>query len=81
MSFHLPLKVLHRLMMVEAVVRGLATPGNVAQKLWERPEIGRKLHLYQEQVKAILEMGIELVPLGLAHLELSFPHRREHGLL
>ena len=75
------LEVLHRLMMIEAVMEGLVSPGGVARKLRERPEVVRKLHRYQEQVEAILGMGIEVLPLEVELIELSQRHRREYGLL
>jgi predicted nucleic acid-binding protein len=78
---HLLLEVLHRLMMIEAVVGGLVTPGDVARKLRERPEVVRRLHRYQEQVELILGMGIEVLPLEAGLIELSRPYREEHGLL
>jgi len=78
---HLLLEVLHRLMMIEAVMEGWVSPGNVARKLKERPEVVRKLRRYQEQGEAILEMGIEVVPLGVEPVGLSRRYREGYGLL
>lgn len=78
---HLLLEVLHRLMMIEAVVEGLVSPGGVARKLRERPEVVRKLHRYQEQAGMIPEMGIEVLPIEVELVELSRRYREEHGLL
>ena len=78
---HLLLEVLHRLMMIEAVVEGLVSPGNVAKKLRDRPEVVRKLHRYQEQGEAILGMGIEVLPLEVELIEWSRRYREGYGLL
>lgn len=74
-------EVTHRLMTIEAVSRGLVTPGNVARKLRERPEIVRRLSLYQEQVEKIPWMGVEIVPLERRLLTLASPLRTRYGLL
>ncbi|HSG38797.1 MAG TPA: hypothetical protein VLE27_04085, partial [Thermoanaerobaculia bacterium] len=46
-------EVAHRLMMIEAVAKGLISPGNPARKLREKPEIVRELHVYLEQIELI----------------------------
>ena len=74
-------EVAHRLMMLEAVTRGLVSPGNVARKLRERPEVVRQLDLYQEQVERIPLMGVDVVPLGLATVMRSGEVRKRHGLM
>lgn len=78
---HSLLEVLHRLMMIEAVVEGLVSPGDVARKLRERPEVVRRLHRYQEQVEVILEIGLEVIPIEVELVELSQRYREEYGLL
>ena len=74
-------EVTHRLMMIEAVTRGLVSPGNVAKKLREQPAIVRQLGIYQEQVERIPLMGIEVVPLYLPVLATAARLRAAHGLL
>lgn len=74
-------EVLHRLMLMEAVWRGFVTPGNLVQKLRDKPALVKKLSLYQEQVARIPLMGIKIVSLDLRGLLLSADVRREHGLL
>ena len=71
----------HRLMMVEAVVRGLITPGNVAKKLRARPAIVRRLTAYRDQIERIPLMGIDVAPLELGTLLRSADLRQRHGLL
>lgn len=74
-------EVAHRLMMIEAVNRGLVSGKNLVQKLRARPDIVQKLHLYQEQVERIPIMGIEIVSLELKTFLLSDELRTQHGLL
>ncbi len=52
-------------MMMEAVTRGLVSPGNVARKLRERPDIVKQLSASWSDVERVPVMGIEVVPLDL----------------
>jgi len=74
-------EVTHRLMTIEAVAQGWVQPGNVLKKLRERPEIVRRLSLYQEQVDKIPRMGVEVIPLDRPLLAIAFPLRKRYGLL
>ncbi|MBI3962637.1 MAG: PIN domain-containing protein [Deinococcus sp.] len=74
-------EVAHRLMMIEALARGLVPPGNLARKLREKPKIVRQLHLYQEQVEQIPLMGFQVLSLELGSLIRSAELRRRYGLL
>jgi predicted nucleic acid-binding protein len=74
-------EVAHRLMMIEAVAEGLVTPGNVAKKLREKPEIVRRLQKYQTQVERIPLMAVEVVPVDAGTVLRSEAVRSEHGLL
>ena len=74
-------EVAHRLMMMEALARGLVRGTNLARKLRERPAVVRKLRLYQEQIERIPLMGIDVVPLGLKTLVRSAELRSRYGLL
>ena len=74
-------EVTHRLMTIEAVARGLVSPGNVIKKLRERPEIVRRLSLYQEQTEKIPWMGVEVAPLDRRLLAIAAPLRMRYGLL
>lgn len=80
-AVHILFEVLHRLMMIEAVAKGLVTPGNVAKKLRERPDVVRQLADYQAQTEAISEMGIEVLKLNSDVLKISHLYRRRDGLL
>ena len=74
-------EVSHRLMMIEAVSRGLVEPGNVAAKLRAKPAVVRKLDRYQEQVDLIPMMGVEILPVDLPTFHRSRDFRSRHGLL
>jgi predicted nucleic acid-binding protein len=80
-AVHILLEVLHRLMMIEGVTKGLVTSGNVAKKLRKKPNVVRELANCQTQTEAILEMGIEVVGLTSDALKISHPYRRRDGLL
>lgn len=80
-SVHILLEVLHRLMMIEAVAKGLVSPGSVAKKLREKPEVVKQLSDYQAQTEAIPEMGIEVLMLTPEILRTSRSWRRRYGLL
>ena len=80
-GIHVLLEVLHRLMMIEAVTKGLVAPGNVAKKLREKPSVVEQLVDYQIQTEAILELGIEVTGLTSDHLRRSSLFRQRDGLL
>ena len=80
-GIHLLLEVLHRLMMVEAVSKGLVSPGNVAKKLREKPHVVEQLVDYQIQTETILEMGIGVAGLTPDQLKRSSRYRQRNGLL
>jgi predicted nucleic acid-binding protein len=75
------LEVMHRLMMVEAVVKKLITPGNLVRKLREKPQIVKQLRVYQEQTAAILEMGLEVLAMNPGCVAASARYRQDYGLL
>jgi len=70
-----------RMMTLEAVAKGLVSPGNVVKKLREKPEIVSSLRDYQEQVEKIPLMFVEVVPLDLGLLLRSAQLRNRFGLL
>lgn len=75
------MEVLHRLMLIEAVTRGLIAAGNVARRLRERPDVVRQLDAYHQFVQAIPAMGIEILPAEGESLNLSHDYCRKYGLL
>lgn len=74
-------EVTHRLMMLEAVSRGLVSQGQVAKKLRKKPEVIKRLVTYQENVLQIPLMGIEVLPLDLKLLSEAAELRSEYGLM
>ena len=74
-------EVAHRLMMMEAVSRGLVSSGNVAKKLRKKPGVVKKLRTYDENVQRIPLMGVEVVPLDLKTLSRASKLRGEFGLM
>jgi predicted nucleic acid-binding protein len=78
---HVLAEVAHRLMAIEAVRRGLVTPGNVATKLRAKPEVVQQLSLYQTNLDLLGAIGLEILPLDSETLAASAAPRREHGLL
>ena len=71
----------HRLMLLEALSRGLVSGANLVRKLREKPDVVRQLHLYREQVERIPLMGVSVVALDLKSLLRSADVRDRHGLL
>lgn len=68
-------------MMIEAVAKGLITPGNTARKLREKPAIVKELHAYMEQIELIPLMGIAVLGLEAKTLDVAAALRRRYGLL
>lgn len=74
-------EVAHRLMIIEAVAAGLVSGKDVMKKIRARPDLARKLHVYQEQIERIPLMGVDIVPLEIGVLIRSADVRRQYGLL
>ena len=78
---HVVLEVLHRLMMLEAVQRASVSPGNVARRLKERPEVVRVLGEYARHASRIPDMGIRMLPVDGGLVRASHEVRTRAGLL
>lgn len=78
---HVMLEVLHRLMMLEAVQRGLLPPGNLAQRLKEHPQVVKALSEYGRHASRIPEMRIEILNLDWELIQASQEVRLRTGLL
>lgn len=74
-------EVAHRLMLIEAVKAGHVTAKDALKKLRDRPDVVRKLHIYQEQVERIPLMGVDVMPLEFGAMIASAAIRRRYGLL
>ncbi len=74
-------EVLHRLMIAEAVAKGLVTARTAVRKLGEIPELVKQLTQYQEDVSKILQMNLTILDLTLEIMRKSAEVRKEEGLL
>lgn len=74
-------EVTHRLMLGEAVSRGLVAGPNVLRKVRAQPEIVRQLVAYNEQVDRIARMGVQVLPLAPELFSEARALRERHGLL
>lgn len=71
----------HRLMMIEAAHRRLVTPGHVVHKLARRPGVIKRLSVYEAGIHAISSMGVEVLAVTDATIQLGLRQQRRHGLL
>ena len=55
---HILLEVAHRLMMLEALHKGLITGGQLARRLKEQPEIVKSLREYNRSIRQVPRLGI-----------------------
>jgi predicted nucleic acid-binding protein len=78
---HIVLEVMHRLMLLEAVHRGLISGGQLARKLKERPEIVKGLREYNRSIRQIPRMGLRVRAIPLAVVRASEAVRVQEGLL
>ena len=74
-------EVLHRLMIAEAIEKGLITEKNPLRKLGENPEIIKKLTTYIKNVEKISEMNIKIIVLTNELIKKSAKIRQTEGLL
>lgn len=78
---HVVLEVLHRLMMLEAVHKGLISPGNVVRRLKERPDVVKDLDEYARHAGRIEDMGVRILPVDGNVARASHEVRRRAGIL
>lgn len=67
--------------MIEAVDKGLVTPGNVPRKLRRRPELASQLNEYSDAIRFILNIGIYILQVDAEILEISSDLRAQTGFL
>ncbi len=75
------LEVAHRLMLFEAIERGLGTGTNPSARLARQPEPVRQLSKYHFAVMKISQMGIEDLGLPQDFVAKSLEYRQTYGLL
>jgi uncharacterized protein len=78
---HILLEITHRLMVLEALQKGLITGGQPARKLKEQPEIIKSLHEYNQSVQQIPRMHIRVRTITSAVVRASEAIRVQEGLM
>jgi uncharacterized protein len=74
-------EVLHRLMIAEAIMKGLVTAKTAVRKLGETPALVKQLTQYQEDVSKIAQMNITILALTSEIVQTSSEVRNSEGLL
>lgn len=74
-------EVLHRLMIAEAIAKGLVTAKTAVRKLGKSPELVKQLVRYQEDVDKIFQMNLIIIALTPEIVRLSAEVRKSEGLL
>lgn len=72
----------HKLMLAEAMMRGLVSGANPAARLAAKPDAVRSLSLYRAKVTSLVELGFGFEPCELRDLtERAFELQERYGLL
>jgi predicted nucleic acid-binding protein len=74
-------EVLHRLMIAEAIAKGLVTAKTAVRKLGETPELVKQLTQYQDDVDKIFQVNLTILALTPEIMRLSAEVRKTEGLL
>jgi predicted nucleic acid-binding protein len=78
---HIVLEVAHRLMMLEALQKGLITRGQPARKLREQPEIVKALQAYNQSVQQIPRLNVRVEAITSTEVRASEAIRIQEGLM
>ena len=78
---HILLEITHRLMVLEALQKGLITGGQPARKLKEQPEIIKSLRAYNQSVRQIPRLRIRVRTITSAIVRASEAIRVQEGLM
>jgi predicted nucleic acid-binding protein len=78
---HIVLEVMHRLMLLEALRKGLISGGQLARKLKERPEIVKSLREYNRSIQQLPRMRIRVRAITSTIVRASEAVRVQEGLL
>jgi predicted nucleic acid-binding protein len=78
---HILLEVAHRLMMLEALHKGLISGGQLARKLKEQPEIVKSLREYNHSMRQVPRLGLRVRAVTSAIVRASEAVRVQEGLL
>ncbi len=72
----------HKLMLAEAMMKGLVPSGNPAARLSAKPEVIKELSLYREKIRALAELGLGFESCTLKDLTTAaFGLQEKYGLL
>jgi Predicted nucleic acid-binding protein, contains PIN domain len=75
-------EVTHKLMLAEAIMKGLVSGGNPAARLASKPEAVRGLSLYRAKVQALVDLGLGFEACTLDDLiKTAFKLQEKYGLL
>ena len=80
-GIHILLEVTHRLMVLEALHKGLISGGQPARKLKEQPALVKRLNDYNRSVRQIPRLGIRIRAVTLSVVRASEAIRLQAGLL
>lgn len=75
------LEVMHRLMIIEARMKGLPIGSSPARQLAAQPDFAKSLHEYNYHVSRIPEIGVTILDLPSRFASRSFEFRHRYGLL
>jgi predicted nucleic acid-binding protein len=78
---HILLEVAHRLMMLEALHKGLISGGQLARKLKEQPEIVKSLREYNRSIRLVPRLGLRVRTITPAIVRASEAVLVQEGLL
>ena len=81
MPAHVGLELLHRLMMLEAVLEGITSSGSPAQRMSGRPDSVRKLQQSFRDFRALGKLGLSLIDTSVLALERVTWFSMSYGLL
>lgn len=73
-------EVLHRMMLIEAVSKGIVTPNKVLRKLKERPELIGQLTDHADQLKRLLKLPFVVLGISTEDIRKSHSLRKRHHL-
>ena len=78
---HVLLEVAHRLMVIEAVAKGLVSVGNVPAKLKSRPEVVSQLTDYSTWISEVTNGNVTALDTDMTTVNASLYWRQRYGLL
>ncbi len=72
----------HKLMLTEAMMKGVISGGNPAARLAAKPDVIRSLSLYQTKVRSLVDLGLRFEPCTQDDLmQSAFELQKRYGLL